>query len=297
MSRRLRLATSSVLAACLALTQAGSSVAGAGATIECGQLVAYLAPDPSGPTPGSISIGLLTPWEIVPTATVSANAAAALPTIVNAGPTCVSMDLDVDGKITSLDFAASGTITGGVAFDSGSGFYTFADRLIVPTFITDTYPGIAALFVTSYQAGTQLSVTFSVDVTTGAFTGFDGQAAFCGKAGVANSGDGEVGDARIPAAVLQPADVAALQTESGLNVCATVHAVGTIVPDSRGQIDVQTDVVITAEEAPPPPPTSTAEVTAMIGAGGSPAQLLILVLSLAILALVRRLSSSGQRRG
>ena len=286
MSRRYRFATSLVIAASVALTQAGSSLATPGPTVECGQLSAYLAPDPLGPTPGSVTIGALTPWEIVPTATMSANAASALPTIVNSGPTCLSMELDVDGKITSLDFAAQGDISGGVIFDSGSGFYQFANRLIVPNFITDTYPGIAALFVTSYQAGTQLSVTFTVDLTTGSFAGFDGHAAFCGNAAVTGGGDGKVGDAVIPAAVLEPADTAALQTANGTEVCATVHSVGVVIPNSEGQIQVQADVVITP--VPAPPSTSTVAPSTTGDGRALATMLLILVLAAASLAATRR---------
>jgi hypothetical protein len=289
-----RVLNSLVLGAVVALAQVGSSLASSGATIECGQLGTYVAPDPTGPTPGSIALGLLTPWEIVATATVSANAAAALPTLMNTGPTCLSLELDSDGKITSLDFASEGAISGDVAFDSGSGFYVFANRLIVPTFITDAYPGIAALFVTSYQAGTELSVTFSVNQTTGSFTGFDGQATFCGKAGVTNTGDGEVGKATIPAAVLDPADIASLEQANGSGACATVHAVGVIVPNSEGQIQVQTDVTITLD-APPTaqptpasqPDTSTVDPTPRGDARDAPAQLLMLILATAILVVTR----------
>ena len=63
----------------------------------------------------------------------------------------------------------------------------------MPTFVTDAYPGLAALVVTSYQAGTVLDMTFTVDTTTAQFTGFDGRAAFCGHGSMTSSGDGRVG--------------------------------------------------------------------------------------------------------
>lgn len=267
-------------------------MAAAGTTVECGQLSAYTAPDPIGPTPGSIAIGSLTPWEITPTATVSANAAATLPSIVNSGPTCLALELDSDDTVTAVDFAAEGDVTGGVDFDGGSGFYLFANRLIVPNFITDAYPGLAALFVTSYQAGTQLTVTFSVDVATGAFTGFDGKAKFCGKAGVTSGGDGNIGKARIPAAVLSPHDSNVLDDASGTRACAAVHSVGVIVPNSEGEIDVETDVVITVDAvgddtAAPAPDTATVDTTdSEMDPEGSPL-LLILLVATALLALAR----------
>ena len=288
LTRPPRIATAALLATCVSLTQVGSSLAGSPATVECGQLTAYTAPDPLGPTPGTVGLGLLTAWEIVPTASVSVAAAAALPTIVNSGPTCLAVALDVDGKITSLDFAPEGDITGGVDFDSGSGFYLFADRLIVPNFITDAYPGLAALFVTSYQAGTQLSVTFSVDVTNGSFTGFDGQAEFCGAAGVAGNGDGMVGDARIPAAVLGPEDTAALEDGSGADACAVVHSVGVIVPNSEGEIDVETDVVIAVDAAggePLPTLPNTSAVQAARGGAVADVTAMLLILGVALLIL------------
>src|SRR3954463_1171028 len=96
-----RYATALLLAGAVALTQAASSLAASGATVECGQLSAYTAPDPVAPASGSITIGLLPAWEIVASATVSSAAATALPTVVNSGPTCISMELDGDGKVTS----------------------------------------------------------------------------------------------------------------------------------------------------------------------------------------------------
>jgi hypothetical protein len=237
----------------------------------------------------------------LPTASISAAAATALPTIVNNAPTCLSIELDADGKITSIDFASQGNVTGIVGYDSGSGFYLFADRLIVPTSITDAYPGLAALFVTSYQAGTSLSVTFTVDVTTGALTGFDGHAAFCGTASIAAGGDAKIGNAIIPASVLDAADVTALTGATGANVCAAVHATGAVVQDSGGALDVHTDVVITvtAVATPPvvipsPPQTSTQVSGTTPSGDNSPA--LVLLLLVALGALAATTCDSNRRR-
>ena len=127
--------------------------------------------------------------------------------------------------------------------------------------MTDANPGLAALFVTSYQAGTSLIVTFTVDTTTGGFTGFDGTAAFCGKGSVTSGGDGKVGDAIIPASVLDADDLCA-QGAGSRQTCATVHSVGTIDSQS-GDIDITTDVdivVAAAGATVTPPPTSTEPV-------------------------------------
>ena len=113
--------------------------------------------------------------------------------------------------------------------------------------MTDANPGLAALIVTSEQAGTPLTISFTVDTTSGGFTGFDGHAAFCGKGSLTAGGDGKVGNAVTrfrprrrrqegPQERRQPQDVAA------------VHAVGTI-NSGTGAISITTDVRITVAAA------------------------------------------------
>jgi hypothetical protein len=299
--RARRFVAALLLAATVMLTRAGFSMAATGPAVECGQLTAYAAPDPVGPTAGTLGFGVLTPWEVVPTASVSAAAATALPSIVNSAPTCVSVEFDSDGKITSIDFAPEGDVTGGVTYDSGSGFYLFADRLIVPSFITDAYPGLAALFVTSYQAETSLSVTFTVDVTTGAFVGVDGHAAFCGGGSVTGDGDGAIGEAVIPAEVLDASDLTILEGAAGAEVCAAVHASGAVMIEQEGSLDIDTDVVITLDLPPATPalddgpagaiptmsPTSTLQTRASPDGGNVPVLLLGLASAVAVLAATR----------
>jgi hypothetical protein len=290
--RRLLISAAGV-ASILAMTVGPTSVAAASSTVECGQLTGYTAPDPSGPTDGALQIGLLDPWVIAADATVSAEATSALPGIVNNAPTCVALDLDDGGVVTSIDFAASGTVTGMVDFDSGSGFYLFADRLIVPDFVTDANPSLAALFVTSYQAGTALTVTFSVDSTDGQLTGFDGTAEFCGPGRVSSNGDGHVGDAVIPATVLDGKATKALKMADGDDVCATVHSTGTIDPQD-GSIASTTDVVITAAGPDPTaPPTSVDAGRVTTDAdGGSLLPVLAIVFASAFALVTRRLRST-----
>lgn len=269
-------------------------VAAASSSVECGQLTGYTAPDSSGPTDGSLKIGNLAAWDVLATAAITAEATSALPTIVNSGPTCLALDFDDGGKVTSIGFVAHGTISGYVNLDLGSGFYVFDDRLVIPPFITDAYPGLAALIVTSDQAATVLSITFSTDTTTGAFTGFDGHANFCGTGTITAGGDGQVGDAVIPAAVLDATDTAALRGAGPRQTCAAVHAVGTIAPDSNGDISIVTDIVITvAPTAPNPtgPPSDSA-------AGGSttPGGSLPIALILGVVVLVASLITSRRFR-
>jgi hypothetical protein len=294
--------TSAIGASILAsLVFGAATVAAASSVVECGQLTGYTAPDPAGPTDGSVQLGLSDSWPILATATLSPAAEATLPTIVNTGPTCLALDLDDDGNVTALDFAPSGSISGTVDFDAGSGFYIFDDRLIVPDFITDANPGLAALFVTSFQAGTPLAVTFSVDTATGSFSGFDGTAAFCGNGSVTPDGDGQVGDAVIPASVLDATDLEALAGAGTLETCATIHAIGTIA--QGGAIDITTDVEIDVAAPAPtpaptgptgvtvtPPPTSTVAPATSTPAGGSVGWLVVAFLA-ALLVI------AGRRRG
>ena len=255
-----RLVVQAALASALSLLAiAPASTLAATSVVECGQLSSYTAPDPAGPTDGSLQLGLSDTWTILAAATISPAAATALPVGSGNGPTCLALDLDGSGNVTAIDFAPTGTLSGSVSFDSGSGFYLFADRLIVPKFVTDANPGLAALFVTSEQAGTPLTVTFTVDTTSGGFSGFDGHAAFCGKGSLTSGGDGKVGSAVIPGSVLDAADRKALKNAGSRKTCATIHAVGTI-DSGTGAINITTNVTITVAAAGvtiTPPPTST----------------------------------------
>jgi hypothetical protein len=235
---------------------------GASSIVECGQLTGYTAPDPVAPADGSLQLGALDPWVVLATATVSPAAMTALPALAGSGPTCLALDLDDFDAVTAIDIAPSGTISGHVIFDTGTGFYLLADRLIVPTFITDAYPGLAALVVTSYQAGTVLDMTFTVDTTTAQFAGFDGRAAFCGLGSLTSAGDGRVGDAVLPAAVLDGTDRSRLDNAGNRTACAAVHSSGTI-DSNTGTITTTTDVDIDVAAGTvvlTPPPTSTVVV-------------------------------------
>ena len=249
-----------VLAATLLLLASpiAASAGGGSSAVECGQISSYTAPDPLGPTDGALGIGSLTPWTIAADATLSSAVSTTLPSLADSGPSCFAMDLDGSGSITALDFAAQGSISGPVVFDDGLGFYIFDDRLIIPPFITDMFPELAAIFVTSAAAGTNVQGTFDVDTTTGAFTGIDVHAEFCGRAGLDADGNGVVGEAIIPSAVLQGNDIDALDDASGHRVCASVHSFGSI--DAQGTIDLDTDVSIrpTGGNAPEATPPDTA---------------------------------------
>jgi hypothetical protein len=270
-----------VVAALLAAVPAGASASSS--IVECGQIVAYTAPDPGTPADGSLTLGQLDPWVIDANATVGSSAAAVLPSFAGSGPSCLALDLDDGGVITALDFASQGTLTGPVVVDSGFDGFIFDDRLLIPTFITDAYPGLAAVFITSAAAHTVVTATFFVDTSSGQFTGFNAEARFCGAGDLAGNGDGLVGAAVIPAAVLDPGDSAVLAAADLERVCALVSAVGSI--DGSG-ITINTDVEIAAlpntatDPGPVAKPAAAGDYVALIAA--------FLVLIVCRAALARR---------
>ena len=56
------------------LRLASVPVAAASSVVECGQLTGYAAPDPVGPTNGSVQLGLTDTWTILADATLSPEA-------------------------------------------------------------------------------------------------------------------------------------------------------------------------------------------------------------------------------
>ena len=208
------------------------------------------------------------------------------------------LGLDGSGKVTSIDFASQGTLTGTVVYDSGSGYFTFASRLIIPKTITDAYPALGALFDSSYQAGSTLAITFFIDTTSGGFTGFDGHAAFCGKASISAQNVGKVGKATIPAGALGSAARKALHKLSGQAVCAKIHATGTIDPQS-GNIATTAAVVIAADPGGPraTPPATTTNQAAVAPSGDSSPILAWLVLAFGLtLAIAGALGRRSRER-
>jgi hypothetical protein len=276
------------------------NMAAASSLVDCGQVVAYTAPDAAGPTPGSLTIGILLAWTIAADATLSPAIVASLPALAGSGPSCFAMDLDDSSTITSLDFADHGDVVGDVLFDSGFGGYIFANRLLVPTFITDTYPGLAAIFVTSEAAGTNAAVTFTVDTASGQLTAVDARAAFCGPGDLADNGDGVIGAAVIPASVLDAADRKALRGANLRETCAAVRTRGTI-NITTGQISLTTTVTITVAADPSvhmtAPPTDMHDVPTTYTQSHSPLGIYVILGALSaawISSRVRRSRSFGR---
>ena len=293
-----RAAAATGTAALLLLSLGSGPILADTSSVECGQLAAYTAPDPSGPTDGSLTLGLSSTWDILATATISPAAASALPSGGGNGPTCLALGLDGSGKVTSIDFAPHGTLSGPVTFDSGSGYYILADRLIIPTSVTDAYPALDGLFATSYQAGSTLTIAFDVDTTSGGFSGFDGHAAFCGKATPVKAGVAKVGKAHLPASILSAAAKTALVNDAGQNVCAKVHSTGTI-----GQSGISTSAAVTIKLVDPaatPPATATITVDQAPAPASNAALAWVLVLagaSVAMLTILVRRRTGWTSRG
>lgn len=270
----------------VALAFPANSTLAASSNVECGQVTGYTAPDPLGPTDGSLALGFTPAWTIAAAASLDSAAALILPAILGTGPTCLSLGFDDAGTITSVNLAKVGHVQGPVTFDVGLGFYILAERLFVPTFITDAVPSLAALFVTSFQAGSDVSITFGIDLSTGLFNAFDGTTEFCGLGSITVDGNGRIGDAILASENLDSADLAVLASSGSRAVCATVHSVGTIDSGS-GAILGSTDVSIVVQGTtvtPPPTDTSTPNDAVALAAGGW--MVLILGALIALVAIV-----------
>ena len=147
MSPLAKIPSIAVFVASAALFLLGSMpVAAATDTLECGLFRDYTAPDPIGDTPGSITFGLSGPAE-----TIAADATLVPPTDTNlaslqgGAPTCLTVTRE-SGVITSLAFAASGTISGipelvADLFGPGQDAYVISDRLFTPAELVATNAG------------------------------------------------------------------------------------------------------------------------------------------------------------
>ncbi len=260
--------------------------------VECGQVSAYTAPDPSGPTTGALTIGLLTPWTIAADATISPAVVAANLPSGGGDVTCFGVDVDGTGAITSLEFASQGTISGHVAFDAVNDGYVIANRLELPTSVLTQIPGLGVIFTTTMQAGTSATLTINVDTASGQVTGFVGHSAFCGKAHIAAGGDAVIGAATVAAAFLDAGDVAQINGAGARKVCATIQSIGAV--SNSGPPDVQTSVVLSVAAAagatvtPPPTSTGTATAPTTSTSGVGEAVGLLAVFSLTLIGGLRR---------
>lgn len=224
-------ATTTVLAGALLAGLAMAPVAYAATTVECGLIREYTAPDPSGPTPGSIAFGLSGSVEtIAADATLVPPVDTNLPFITGGAPTCLSVERDA-GLITSLEFVSSGTVTGPVTlvedlFGPGNDGYLLSDRLFAPVELVTMNLGLSALFPPAADAGADLTISFELDVTTGFPFAYGAFLSLTGPVVIEPDGDVRVGAATLPGGVVDPESLAAFEEAAALGVDATVEVTG-----------------------------------------------------------------------
>ncbi|MEP6681277.1 MAG: hypothetical protein ABJB65_07340, partial [Chloroflexota bacterium] len=265
-----RLAFAALLAASLALT-AGSVFGAAVSNVECGLFRNYLAPDPIAVTPGSITFGLSgTPEAIAADATLVPPADTALPSLQGGVPTCLTVTRDT-GVITAMAFAPSGMVSGPVLlvpdlFGPGQSAYVIADRVFSPVDAVTANPGLAALIKTAADSGSDLSITFQIDLTSGLPTGFDASTTLSGAVVLLPGGDIQIGAATLPSAVIGASARQQLEQAAALGVPATVAVSGVGVLDQGGAGGVTVDIRLAVSFVVPilatPTPTPTAAPTA-----------------------------------
>ena len=225
-----RILATAVLLAAAALPALATTSMAATDGVACGMVSAYTAPDPAGPTDGTITIGLDQVETIAATATLSADLAANLPAILNTSPTCLAISADSGGVITALDFAPTGTVCGTLELDPSGDFYVVARAFIIPVTLVDGQVAFSALFGVSFASGGEACVTFTVDTTTGAITAFSGTTSVCGAPVAHPDGSLDIGPATIPTGVVSANGIAAVAPAEagGDDVCADIRSSGTV---------------------------------------------------------------------
>jgi len=276
-------------------------------TVECGLFRDYTAPDPIAPATGSITFGLNgSPETIAADATLAPPTDTVLSSLQGGTPTCLTVTRDA-GVITSLAFAASGTVSGTVIvvpnlFGSGQDAYVIADRVFAPVSAVAANDGLAALIKTAADTGSLFSVTFQIDLSSGIPTGFTATTTISGPVTLAANGDVQVGAATLPNSVIDATARGKLTAAEGLAVAATVvvSGVGTLDQASPGGvvIDVTLSVTYAAPAVASPTPSPTPTQAALPNTATAPGRgsdtyvfpvLLALLTSVLIALVLRRL--------
>lgn len=259
-----------ITAAAVALALALPAAVSAGSTTtECGIFREYQAPDPVAVTTGAIAFGVSGPIEtIAADATLVPPTDTLLPSLADGAPTCLNVERDA-GVITSLRFAPSGEISGAVVlvldlFGPDVDGYVIADRLFAPVEIIEDNAGLRALIGTAAQSGQPLTLAFTIDLTTGLPTAFDGNVVLIGDVALLPGGDVRVGTARLPEQVIDADSLALLAEAAALGVEATVVVTGHGTPDdtTAGGVNMAITLSVSFEAPPTEPPPPTAPPTA-----------------------------------
>ena len=198
--------------------------------VDCGAINAYTAPDPLGPTDGSIQFGFSGPTEtILATATLDAAVIANLPGQVGNGAlTCLDVTADGPGDITALAFAASGQVSGPIAYDSGQDAYIVDDRIFVPASQLVSQPELVAVIQVPFDAGQPLTVSLTVDTSSGNLTVFSTASRVSGPVAFNGGGDLLIEGATLPAAFMGGAALGALQVADATGSDADLDIAGAI---------------------------------------------------------------------
>ena len=260
---------SSVLAVASVLLVVGVALGGGGTTtVEGGAYFDYVAPDPLGPTDGTIRFGFSGTVE-----TIAADAVLTPPADTNLAffgggtPTCLGVARE-GGVIISLEFVDECTVGGTVVrvddlFGPDGDAYLIADRVAAPAAFVEESPTFATMIGVPAATGTTLDLTFLVDLTTGIPSSFIGRTSASGAVALLPGGDIGVGPATLPNDVIDAASRGQLEDAAAFGVDATVVivALGTFGPDGEPTIEIELTVTYT-EPTPMPTPIPTAAPSA-----------------------------------
>ena len=249
----------SILAVASALLLVGVALGGGGTfTVEGGAYFDFVAPDPLGPTDGTIRFGFSGAAE-----TIAADALLVPPADTNlaflgGAPTCLGVTRE-GGVITGLEFVAECNVGGTVTrvddlFGPGGDAYLIADRVAAPADLVEGSPPFATLIGIPAAAGTNLDLAFVVDLTTGIPSSFIGQTSAIGPVTLLAGGDIGVGAATLPNEVIDPDSRADLEEATALGVDATAAIVGLGTIEQAGDPTVQI-LLSVGYTAPTPVPT------------------------------------------
>lgn len=257
---RLRVSISLSIAALL--LSAGVAMGDGGATtIEAGAYIDFVAPDPAGPTPGSITFGFAgSPEEIAADAVLVPPADTNLAFLGGGTPTCLEVTRE-GGSIARLAFVAECTVDGPVtfvadAFGPGSSAYLIADRVGAPADLVEGDAAYAAMIGVPADSGANVAITFIVDLASGVPSSFVGRTQLTGVVTLLGSGDVVVGAATLLDAVVDDASRALLSEAAGLGVAAIVDIVGEGLIGGGGEPSLTIALSVTYT-VPTPAPTAT----------------------------------------
>ena len=218
------------VAATLLMALAPTAIFAATTGVQCGIINAYTAPDSIAPTDGSIQFGFSGPTEtVLADATVDPAVVTNLPNQTGNGAiTCLSVTADGSGDITALAYAASGQISGLVTYDSGQDAYIIADSIFVPASELVSQPELQAVIGVPYSAGQPLTVTLTIDTSSGNPTAISTASSVSGPVSINGGGDVLIDGATLPAAFVTGNAAGALQVAEATGADADVDIDGAI---------------------------------------------------------------------